>query len=145
MFNNSDRFEFTLPSCINSIGTAVENIMQFCQKCCDKIDENALFDLKVVSNELISNAVKHGNCEDDSKLVKISVSIDTDKLARIIVEDEGEGYEYRYHKCRSAEHQPAEYLKESGRGMVIVDNLCENVNVNFKGNKVEVSIKLSNT
>jgi serine/threonine-protein kinase RsbW len=102
------------------------------------------FELKVILNELIINAIKHGNNSDVSKKVKTSITISKSGFVFIIIEDEGEGYDY---KCRVRNKDIAVNedfcdLKETGRGIVIVSNLCDKIKFNKKGNKVIVMKRL---
>ena len=62
-----------------------------------KLDDCVKFELKVILNELILNAIKHGNKNEFSKKVKISVSISKSGYVFFLIEDEGEGYDY---KCK---------------------------------------------
>jgi serine/threonine-protein kinase RsbW len=59
------------------------------QKAPPEIKEINLLEQQV--SELIKNAVKHGNKSDINKKVRVWFSFDTEK-ARLIVEDEGEGF-----------------------------------------------------
>jgi serine/threonine-protein kinase RsbW len=59
------------------------------QKAPDTIKEKNLLEQQV--SEVIKNAMKHGNKKDISKKVKVWYEF-SDKEARIIVEDEGDGF-----------------------------------------------------
>ncbi|MDC7239051.1 MAG: ATP-binding protein [Spirochaetales bacterium] len=60
------------------------------QKAPPEIREINLLEQQI--SELIKNAVKHGNRSDQSKLVKVWYTFSEEK-ARIIIEDEGEGFQ----------------------------------------------------
>jgi len=70
----------------------VKDIMKFLSDSSD-VSEDVLFEIKVILNELLQNAIKHGNKEDASKSVEVSVGITADNHVYLIVEDEGEGYD----------------------------------------------------
>ncbi|ADU73531.1 serine/threonine-protein kinase RsbW [Acetivibrio thermocellus AD2] len=118
----------------------VKDIMKFLSDSSD-VSEDVLFEIKVILNELLQNAIKHGNKEDASKSVEVSVGITADNHVYLIVEDEGEGYDL---DCVCAKEEiPEEVtdvcdLKENGRGILIVKNLCDRIRLNKKGNKVIV-------
>jgi serine/threonine-protein kinase RsbW len=59
------------------------------QKAPEEIKEINLLSQQI--SELIKNAIKHGNKSDPDKIIKVWYYFDTEK-ARIIVEDEGEGF-----------------------------------------------------
>jgi serine/threonine-protein kinase RsbW len=92
----------------------------------------------VILNELILNAIKHGNRNELSKKVKISVSILKRGYILFLIEDEGEGYDYncKLKKNVIVELEDCYELKETGRGIHIVSNLCDKIKYNKKGNKV---------
>lgn len=64
--------------------------IQIVQNAAIKLEELEL--LKQQVGELISNAIKHGNKEDKNKKIKVWFACDKEK-ARIIVEDDGEGFQ----------------------------------------------------
>jgi len=94
-------------------------------------DENTLFDVRLILNELIINGVFHGNNCDEFKCVKIDLSIIKNRI-RIEVVDEGDGIKYDIDS-----YNPTS-LKPSGRGLVIVNGLSDELIV--ENNKV-IAIK----
>ncbi|WAM34115.1 ATP-binding protein [Caldicellulosiruptor morganii] len=109
------------------------------------LTSDELLEFKLIINELLINAVVHGNREDRSKSVRVKVGIVDKKLSYIVVEDEGEGFnlenifrEYTPY----VEDNRVENLYEFGRGLMIVSSLCERVKQNQKGNKIVALRKL---
>ena len=141
-----DIYNKCIPSCINRIGDMVADIIDCIEKSYGPVDGCTLFDLKVILNEIVSNAVKHGNREDETKLVKVHARIDSRGYALIVVEDEGSGYDY---SCLCRGHNPTDGnydicdFKENGRGIMIVNSLCDRVKVNARGNRIMVVKKLA--
>ncbi len=130
-----------VPSTINSIRIVVEELISSLQCKCGQLNESVLFELKVILNELLINAIRHGNMEDESKSVKINAGIGTHGKLYIVIEDEGCGYDY-VHTCDRLkafceEPQPSD-MTESGRGILILRSLCDKVKVNSKGNKIAI-------
>jgi len=132
-------------SSINSVGIVVSDVIGNIQASFGPLEECSQFELTVVLNELVLNAIKHGNKEDESKRVKIKAGVTDNGFACLIVEDEGYGYDFDC-LCKSkadcAVEEDIFSVMESGRGILIVKSLCDQVKVNDKGNKIVVLKKL---
>jgi serine/threonine-protein kinase RsbW len=83
----------SIPSSINRIEDVVAGVLGFVEKSNGGLEESIKFDLKVVLNELVLNAVKHGNREDETKFVKVYADIENGEVC-ITVQDEGRGFDY---------------------------------------------------
>lgn len=134
-----------IPSRIDNIGVVVKDMISNLKSNVSPIMDCTLFELTVILNEILLNAIKHGNKEDENKKVKISSVITEDGFACFIVEDEGCGYDYNYtcnnyFDCSGIED--VFDVMESGRGIFIVKNLCDSIKVNNKGNKIVILKKL---
>lgn len=131
------KYKKEIPSDTSCICDLISGILAFIQDSHGPIDDCVEFELKVILNELILNAVKHGNKYVYSKKVKASVSTTREGYVSFLIEDEGEGYDYQ---CRLNNSQDALddicNLKETGRGILIVSNLCDKIKFNKKGNRV---------
>jgi serine/threonine-protein kinase RsbW len=133
------KYKKEIPSDVNSMCELISGILTFVDDTYGKINDCVRFELKVILNELILNAIKHGNRNELSKKVKISVSILKSGYVLFLIEDEGEGYDYN---CKLKKNVIVEIeddccdLKETGRGIHIVSNLCDKIKYNRKGNKV---------
>jgi len=86
-------------------------------------NENAIFDVRLIMNELIINGVFHGNQCMDEKCVKLNLTVKNKKIT-IRVEDEGEGFDLDLN-----EYDPND-LTCGGRGLVLVDGLSDELIVN---------------
>lgn len=134
-----------IPANISYMSYVVNDILFYMQNNHGLADENILFDLKVILNELILNAIKHGSEEDNKNLVKIVAGIAKDNYIYLVVEDNGEGYNYNClleNNQRLPCYTDLTDLKENGRGILIVKNLCDKLSFNKKGNKVLVVKRL---
>ena len=98
---------------------------------------DCVFDIKVVLNELISNAVIHGNGEDLSKPVDINLVYDGEILEFTII-DRGEEF--------TPENKEEEKLLcESNRGISMCHILCKKLIYKFiegLGNSAKAVFKL---
>jgi len=114
------------------------------QDACSCISEDTLFELKVILNELLSNAIKHGNKMNELKKLKVVSGLTTDSRIFFVIQDEGEGFDCRcYESLIDNSNNPCfdfDNLKETGRGIYIVKELCDRVIYNEKGNRV-IAIK----
>ena len=94
-------------------------------------------DLKLVLSELLFNAVIHGNNMDINNFVRVKAeSIKTKSGIQLLVSirDEGPGFNYR--KVIQRAHNESSLMCESGRGMVLVCALTDNISFNKTGNAV---------
>lgn len=101
----------------------LEMIKNFVDEILNKINpivenEDTMFDIKLILNELIVNGVMHGNECISSKCVKLLLEIEGGEL-KIQVEDEGKGVNYDL-----MSYDP-DNLKSYGRGLVIVNGLAD--------------------
>lgn len=94
------------------------------------LDEDMIFKLRLILDELIVNSYKHGNAKDFDKIIEVIVLIDKD-YCMIKVKDEGEGINYG--KDRNL-------LSDHGRGIQIVNTLSDNLIV--KDNMVAAFVQL---
>lgn len=130
-------YKNNIPSILGEVGIVAADMIDCLQKNYGEMDDDTLFDLKVIINEVLINAILHGNNQDAAKSVKIDAGLTDDGSVFMIIEDEGVGYDYG-EICRGHKAYPMDPfdLIESGRGMKIVIGLCEKVKVNKRGNKV---------
>lgn len=136
------KYKNEIHSDICNICGSVTDILNFIEQTNGQLDSCIEFELKVILNELMINAIKHGNNCDPLKKVKTSVKITKGKYMVVLIEDEGEGYDYKL-KCNKTNVSDAFLeMKETGRGLFIVSNLCDRIKFNKKGNKVIALKKL---
>lgn len=134
-----------IPSCIERVGVTVNEVLSFLHRHFGALDEDTLFEVRVVLNEILLNAIKHGNRGDKAKHVKLSVGVTYNGFTYIVVEDQGEGYDCKAGAAcctHIVDEEDIWGIKESGRGILIVHNLCDKVKVNDKGNKVVILKRL---
>lgn len=118
--------------CKTVVCSDLEIVKNFIDDILDEIhpiikDEDTMFDIKLILNELIINGVMHGNECVSSKCIKLLLEI-RDKKLKIEVEDEGKGINYDF-----VSYDP-ENLQTCGRGLVIVNGLSDEFYI--KKNKV---------
>lgn len=131
--------------CLN-LCRIIDDIVLFIEEYMGILPEEFLFEIKVILNELIINAMKHGNKGDKNKLVNIITGLYEKDYIYIIIEDQGEGCNYDYFLNRTVcleELSDPCFLKETGRGILIVKSLCDKLKFNKRGNKVIVLKKIN--
>jgi len=132
---------------ISNLKRTINDVLAYFDGSYCKMNEVTRLELKVVLNELLINAVKHGGKNGKKSYVKVIAGMVTEDCAFLIVEDDGEGYDTTLlNKNRSSvpENVNVDEVDETGRGIFIVRSLCEDFMVNEKGNKVVINKKLSN-
>lgn len=141
---NNKFLQLVFASDLGLVKVVEKEIMSFLIREADLSDDE-LLEFKLIINELLINAIVHGNKKDTSKSVKVKVGIVDRRLSYIVVEDEGEGFDIdRVFKEYTPydEKDEIEDLYEFGRGLMIVASLCEKVKQNQKGNKIVALRKL---
>lgn len=140
-------FYCEIPGDIQMMKEAVCGVINYLQDYYGPLSEHTLFELKVILNELISNAIKHGIKENKKRFVKVVACLKNNDNACIMVEDEGEGYDYNWvlhNEVMNMANMSDDLcsLAENGRGIIIVKSLCDRMRFNRKGNRVVVLKKL---
>ena len=127
-----EKIEFELPSDLALMNGVLDYLQERVARLgLIKPDRSNLF---VALDEAFVNAVKHGNKSDPTKLVRITAEL-TPKEACFTVEDEGEGFDIREipDPC-----DPANLFRTSGRGVLLIYNIMDEVEYNAQGNRVKM-------
>jgi len=90
--------------------------------------------LYIALDEAFVNAVKHGNRQDPEKLLRVTAELSAHE-AIFTVEDEGDGFDVREipDPC-----DPANLFKSSGRGVLLIYNIMDEVEYSGRGNKLKM-------
>jgi serine/threonine-protein kinase RsbW len=122
--------EFEVPSVISLMHIVLEYLMKRVEKLgVVKAEQSNLF---VALDEAFVNAVKHGNKFDLTKLVRITMEASRSE-ARFTIEDEGEGFDVN---SIPDPLDPANLFKTSGRGVLFIYNIMDEVKYNERGNRL---------
>jgi serine/threonine-protein kinase RsbW len=127
-----EKIEFELPSDLALMNGVLEYLQDRVAKLgLIKPERSNLF---IALDEAFVNAVKHGNKSDPSKLVRITAEL-TPQEASFTVEDEGEGFDIKQipDPC-----DPANLFRTSGRGVLLIYNIMDEVEYNAQGNRVKM-------
>lgn len=127
------------------VASDVKNIKIISSEILDKIkhlgmlDNNKAFDIKLCVEEAMINAIKHGNSFNKNLPVKVIYDISSDKIL-IQIEDAGKGFDYGKIADPTAEDN---LLKGSGRGVLLIRKLMDEVKFNNAGNIITMVKYLS--
>lgn len=125
-----ENIEFELPSAISLMHIVLEYLMKRVEKLgVVKSEQSNLF---VALDEAFVNAVKHGNKFDARKLVRITAEVSRSE-AKFTIEDEGEGFDVNNIPDPL---DPENLFKTSGRGVLFIYNIMDEVKYNDRGNRL---------
>ncbi len=93
----------------------------------EELPEERYNALILALSEASSNAIKHGNKSDSSKAIEIEIEIDEEKID-VKIKDEGEGFDP---SAIPNPTDPENILKESGRGLFIINSFVDELNYEF--------------
>lgn len=100
------------------------------------IDESIIADIAISVSELVNNAICHGNKLNEGKTVTVAVSR-VNGTVSIAVTDQGDGFNPQEINDPLADEN---LLKDVGRGVFIVRQLMDNVDITATANGTTVTI-----
>jgi len=129
-------YTLQLPSKQESI-TLLENLIE---EISDKyqVSEDTFANMMTCLNEVVINAIVHGNKLDVAKKVIVNADIENKRIVWTVT-DEGEGFDYNNLPDPTA---PENLENLTGRGVFIIKHLADQCIFNTKGNEVELHFKL---
>ena len=113
--------ELSLPSRIDTVATAAAAVAEFLSR--SGITEDAAFGIDMAVREAVTNAVLHGNRQDDTKTVDLVLKSSPDAV-EISVHDQGAGFNPENVPDPTAEEN---ILKASGRGIFFMRSFMDEV------------------
>ena len=133
-----EHIEFEVPSALSLMHVVLEYLMKRVETLgVVKSEQSNLF---VALDEAFVNAVKHGNKFDVSKLVRITADASKQE-ARFTIEDEGEGFDVN---AIPDPLDPENLFKTSGRGVLFIYNIMDEVKYNERGNRLTMIKRCDN-
>ena len=103
-----------------------------------KLSPDVYGNILISLTEAVNNAIIHGNCEDESKTVRIQFRKLKGHLA-VRVTDEGRGFDYQSVPDPTA---PENLLTVGGRGVFLMQQLSDSVEFHNNGSTVEMQFKI---
>ena len=103
-----------------------------------KIAPDMYGNILISLTEAVTNAIKHGNCNDESKTVEVLLKETEDAIA-LRVRDEGRGFDFRNLPDPTA---PENLTTIGGRGVFLMHQLSDSVDYQDNGSTVEMRFRL---
>ena len=91
-----------------------------------------VYEIRLVLDELLTNAVVHGNKEDEDKNVYFQMQLRDDSVTGRII-DEGKGFDY----MKFISEYDKNHMKENGRGIKLACELTDSIAFNCLGNEIK--------
>jgi len=132
----TDLYTLQLPSSLESI-TLLENLIE---EIADKyqVSDDVFANMMTCLNEVLNNAILHGNKQDPNKKVIVNAEVDGRRVTWTVT-DEGPGFDYAHLADPTA---PENLEAETGRGVFIIKHLADQCVFNAAGNEVELLFKI---
>jgi serine/threonine-protein kinase RsbW len=113
--------QLVLPSHIEAVAEAAAAATGFVQNC--GLGEREAFGIDMAVREAVTNAIVHGNQEDEAKAVEVTFNC-LEHALEIEVKDQGEGFNLANVPDPT---DPANILKTSGRGIFLIRSFMDEV------------------
>lgn len=125
-----EKIEFEVPSYVSLMHDILNYLMKRVEK--SGVVNPETSNLFVALDEAFVNAVKHGNKFNAEKLVRITAEVSKEE-ARFTIEDEGDGFNVNE---IPDPRNPENLFKTSGRGVLFIHNIMDEVTYNERGNRL---------
>jgi serine/threonine-protein kinase RsbW len=127
-----EKIDLELPSDLTLMNSVLEYLLDRVDKLgLVKVEQSNLF---VALDEAFVNAVKHGNRNDPGKLLRVTAELSA-REAIFTIEDEGNGFDV--HEIPDPT-DPANLFKSSGRGVLLIYNIMDEVEYSRGGAKLRM-------
>ncbi|MEN8905797.1 MAG: ATP-binding protein [Clostridiales bacterium] len=128
---------------LHGIRKAVHATVNFIKSNYSNVSDNFIFEVKIILNELLSNSMRYSYRNDLNCIATVIVGITFDMKIYIVIKDYGDGFDYMkiFNKCEDID-LCIDSIKESGRGILLVKNLSDDIKFCNKGNKIVIIKKL---
>jgi len=104
-----------------------------------KLNDDIYGNIMISVTESVNNAIHHGNTQDKSKNVSITLNLDENQI-KFSIRDEGEGFDFNDLPDPTS---PENVDKEGGRGIFLMKNLADEVHFINEGREVELVFYLN--
>lgn len=126
---------------IPSINENIRIIESFIDNAKEKfnLDDDIYGNIMIAVTESVNNAIMHGNKNDRTKNVTLSLSLNNN-IINFKIRDEGIGFDFQNLPDPTS---PENLDKPSGRGIFLMKHLSDEVNFSNNGSLVELSFYMS--
>jgi serine/threonine-protein kinase RsbW len=127
-----EKIDLELPSDLTLMNSVLEYLLDRVERLgMVEVEQSNLF---VALDEAFVNAVKHGNRNNPEKLLRVTAEL-SPREAIFTVEDEGDGFDVREIPDPT---DPANLFKSSGRGVLLIYNIMDEVEYSQGGAKLRM-------
>ena len=123
-------FDLTVPSTLEALEAVQRLVTEAAREF--KLSEDFAYWMELTICESMINAIRHGNQEDRSRKVHIRAEISA-RGAKFTVRDEGPGFDA---KSVPDPCDPNNLFKPSGRWLMLIQHIMDEVSYNERGNEV---------
>jgi serine/threonine-protein kinase RsbW len=95
-------------------------------------DDNSQFAIRLILDEALTNAYKHGNKADPHKHIHVQYTITREQI-EVTIEDEGDGFDL---SCLPDPRREETLSKTSGRGIFLIRQFTSSFGYNQTGNTI---------
>lgn len=126
---------------VPSMTENIRMIESFIDNAKDKyqLNDDIYGNIMIAVTEAVNNAIKHGNSNDKSKNVYLSLFL-KDSMIKFVVKDEGAGFNFEHLPDPTA---PENLEKPGGRGIFLMKHLSDEVEFKENGRVVELSFYIN--
>lgn len=126
---------------IPSMGENIRIIESFIDNAKEKfrLEDDIYGNIMIAVTEAVNNAIKHGNANNKSKNVFLSLSLE-EGIIKFLIKDEGPGFDYENLPDPTS---PENLAKPGGRGIFLMRHLSDEVEFREGGKHVELSFYIN--
>ncbi len=128
--DDRDLIDVAVPNNLKAMKEPEARIMAELRRC--GYDADTIFAIKLAFEEAVTNAVKHGNCNDRAKKVHLRYHVDANRVV-LAVRDEGCGFKPEEVPDPTADEN---LERPSGRGLMLMQSYMTAVRYSESGNEV---------
>jgi serine/threonine-protein kinase RsbW len=104
-----------------------------------QLEDDIYGNIMIAVTEAVNNAIKHGNNNDKSKNVALTLKLMEHRIC-FTIEDEGSGFNYHNLPDPTA---PENISKPGGRGIFLMKHLCDELHFLEDGKTVELNFYIN--
>jgi len=134
-YQEDDYIEYKFSSEIKMVNKIIKEVRSYLESY--DVDEYA--NIILILRELINNAIEHGNKQKKDRIVSVNISLLDDKRFKIVVSDEGDGFDYNNINYRMSD-DPTQIRN---RGLCLVNSFADEMEFNSYGNMITVYVTAS--
>ena len=129
----AERLVIEMPSAFEYLEQLLERMEAFLVEALS--NEDLIYNIELLISEAATNAIEHGNRDDASLLVKVTVEVAQDTV-RVAVTDEGKGFVREDVEDPTSEEN---LLRSGGRGLFLIESLADEVFYEDEGRTIRMA------